>query len=106
MAFRWRGAGDYYLARVDTRNNNVRLYRQQAGAATLLAARDLGVSVGQWHDLAVHVSGPRLALALDGEPLLQVADDALSSGGLALWADARARVCFGGLWLAERDVQH
>lgn len=103
LAFRRRDADNYYLARVDTRNNNVRLYRQQAGAATLLAARDLGVSVGQWHELAVRAVGQRLALALDGEPLLQVADDALRSGGIALWAQAQTPVCFEGLWLAAGD---
>jgi hypothetical protein len=104
LAFRRADAGDYYLARVDTRNNNLRLYRQQAGATSLLAARDLGITVGQWHELAVHAAGPQLALALDGEPLLQVVDDNLRDGGVALWADAQTRVCLDGLWLVAREA--
>jgi hypothetical protein len=102
LAFRRGESGDYYLARVDTRNNNVRLYRRQAGATTLLAARDLGVTVGQWHELAVQALGGRLAVALDGEPQLQAADAQLRTGGVALWADSETRVCFDRLWVAPR----
>jgi hypothetical protein len=105
LAFRWRGADDYYLARVDTRQNNVRLFRRREGTLALLAARDLGVSVGQWHELAVNANGARLGLALDGEPLLQLVDDALAVGGIALWAAPETRVCFDGLWLAPRDAK-
>jgi len=101
VAVHLQDADNYYLARVDTRNNNVRLYRRQGGTLSLLAARDLGVSVGQWHDLAVRAHGARLAVALDGEPLLQATDDALSGGAIGLWADAQARACFAGLWLTS-----
>jgi len=104
LAFRYNGTDDYYLARVDTRNDHVRLYRRSAGATTLLAARNLGVSVGQWHELAVHAAGSSLAVALDGEPLLRVADDDLRAGGLALWASPGTRVCIQGLWLAPSRV--
>jgi hypothetical protein len=99
LAFRWQGA-DTYLARVDTRNNHVRLYRQGHASTALLGARDLGVSVGQWHELAVRAVGDRLAVALDGEPLLRVTDGALAGGRIALWTESQTRVCFRGLWLA------
>jgi hypothetical protein len=103
LAFRRQGA-NAYLARVDTRNNNVRLYRHEQGTPTLIAARDLGVSVGQWHELAIRAAGPRLAVALDGEPLLRVTDSALAEGEVALWAETQTRVCFAGLWLAPASA--
>ena len=102
IVFRGGSADDYYLARVDTRNNNVRLYRRHAGANTLLTARDLGVSVGQWHELAVREAGPRLSVALDGEPVLNATDDSLTAGSIGLWAGADTRVCFAGVWLTPR----
>lgn len=99
VAFR-REHGNGYLARVDTRNNNVRLYRQDGGTATLLAARDLGVSVGQWHELGIRAVAGGLLVALDGEPLVRVEDGVRKGSGLALWAAPDSRVCFAGVWLA------
>jgi hypothetical protein len=105
LAFRQSDSADYYLARVDTRNNNVRLYRHEASNTTLLAARDLAVSVGQWHELAIHAAGTRLAVALDGEPQVQVDDERLRTGGIAVWAEPHSRVCFNRLWVAGIGAQ-
>jgi hypothetical protein len=105
VAFRQSDSGNYYLARVDTRNNNVRLYREQAGTLTLMAARDLGVSVGRWHELAIRAAGSHLAVALDGEPQLQVEDDHLRRGGIAIWVEPHSRVCFDRLWVRTIDTE-
>ncbi|HEY7065971.1 MAG TPA: hypothetical protein VII06_31155 [Chloroflexota bacterium] len=104
VAFRQQGPDEYFLARVDTRNNNVRLYRRSGGNRVLLTARDLGISVGQWHELAVRAAGTGLAVALDGGPVLEAGDDHAIGGGLALWAGAGTRVCFNGVWLTPRGA--
>ncbi|HZU05020.1 MAG TPA: family 16 glycoside hydrolase [Chloroflexota bacterium] len=107
LAFRWRNAEAFYLARVNTRNNNVRLYRRDAGHWVLLATRDLPVPVGLWHRLQVRARGSTLAVGLDGERLLEATDQDLTTGGLVLWLAPRTEGCFADFRLVlpgrERD---
>ncbi len=99
LAFRWVDAAHYYLARVDTRTNNVRLYRRAGDDWSLLDSRDLPVPVDRWHELDVRARGPRLVVGLGGEPLLQADDATYPRGRLALWAGGGSSGCFDDVWL-------
>lgn len=94
-------AGDsYYLARLNTRNNNVRLYRYAVAGAALLAGRDLAVPVGQWHELSVERRGEVVQVALDGEPLLVARVSDWRGRTPSLWVGPGTRACFGPADLA------
>jgi hypothetical protein len=100
LVFRWRDPQDYYLARLNTRTNGLRLFRHEGGQTTLLAGWDLPIPVGLWHTLAVRVGQGRVEVALDGEPLLAGEDASWVGQGLGLWVGSETRACFGAVRLA------
>ncbi len=100
LAFRWQDAEHYYLARLNSRMNNVRLYRRAAAQWYLLDSRDLPVPVDRWHELDIRAQGTRLVVGLAGDLLLEAEDAAYAQGSLALWADPGSSGCFDDLWLA------
>ena len=105
LAFWWQAPGGYYLARADSRNNNVRLYHRDDHGWGLLASRDVGVPVGQWHELNVRTRGTRVVVGLNQEPLLQVFLTQPGAGSMAFWADERTGVCFQRPWLLSGSGQ-
>lgn len=103
LVFRWRDAAHYYLARVNTRTNALRLFRYEAGQPTLLAGRDLPIPVGQWHTLAADSRAGRVRVALDGEIVLEGDDTPWGGDGVGLWVGRGTHACFTGLRLAPLD---
>jgi hypothetical protein len=101
LAFRVVGADRYYVARANSRNNNLRLYRRDGAQWSLLAARDLAVPVGQWHELTVRARGPQFVVGLDREPILEVNDNTLRTGRLAVWAESTTSACFEQFWVID-----
>ncbi len=99
LLLRAPGSERSYLARANTRNNNVRLYRRDGARWALLGGRDLAVPVGTWRELILSVRGGHLVVGLDGEPLLEVAGASWDDAGLALWAGPQTTVCFEQLWV-------
>jgi hypothetical protein len=100
VAFWWQTPASFYLARANSRTNNVRLYRRDGDAWALLGARDLAVPVGQWHELTVRARATHLVVGLNREPLLEIVIPQAASGGMGLWAEARTPVCFRRPWMA------
>lgn len=92
----------YLLARISTRNNNIRLQRRDGTRWQLLATRDQSVPVGRWHELAVRGRASDVVVGLDGEPILQVGDLPATSGAIGLWAESDTAVCFADVWLIPR----
>ena len=101
LAFWWQTPASFYLARANSRTNNVRLYRRDGDAWALLGARDLAVPVGQWHELTVRTRDSHLVVGLNREPLIEVAVPRAAGGGMGLWAESRTPVCFRRPWLAS-----
>jgi hypothetical protein len=99
LAVRWRDPATYYLARLSSDHNSVRFYRYSDGQLTLLASRNLPLAVRRWHWLTVQARGQEYVVGLDGEPLLTATDSTIDEGGLALWAERGASVCFDDISL-------
>ena len=86
IAVRLEDADNYYVARADARENNVRFYRVVNGRREQLGGADLNVTAGEWHTLAVHAEGERFTVSYDDKPLFSVADKTFDeAGGVALW---------------------
>jgi hypothetical protein len=104
LVFRWRDAAHYYLARVNTRTNALRLFRYEAGQPALLAGRDLPIPVGQWHTLAADSRAGRVRVALDGEIVMEGDDAPWAGDGVGLWVGRGTQACFTGVRLAPLDA--
>ena len=89
LAVRLQDADNYYIARANALEGNVRLYRVVKGDRKQLASASVKVSSGQWHTLALRAEGDRLSVSFNGKPLIVQTDRTfLGLGKVALWTKA------------------
>jgi hypothetical protein len=86
---RFTPAGDYYLARANALENNVRFYRVIAGKRQMIAGVDANVSSRAWHTLGIAARDDRFIILFDGRELFGATDGTLSAAGrIGLWTKA------------------
>ena len=80
---------DYYVARANALEDNVRFYRVVKGRREQLAGADLKVSANQWHTLTLRAEGERFTVSFDGNALFSAQDGTFRDAGkVALWTKA------------------
>jgi hypothetical protein len=80
---------DYYVARANALEDNVRFYRVVKGRREQLAGADLKVSANQWHMLTLRAEGERFTVSFDGNALFSAQDGTFRDAGkVALWTKA------------------
>jgi hypothetical protein len=70
IAVRLSTPDDYYVARANALEDNVRFYRVVKGRREQLASANAKVAANQWHTLALRAEGDRFTVAFDGKALL------------------------------------
>lgn len=96
LIWRARDERNYYLARYNPLERNLRLYTVRDGVRRMLAdAPGLTVGSGQWFALKVVQRGARIEIALNGSKLIEFTDDAFTAaGGVGVWSKADAISAF------------
>ena len=80
---------DYYVARANALEDNVRFYRVVKGRREQLAGADLKVSANQWHMLTLRAEGERFTVFFDRNALFSAQDGTFRDAGkVALWTKA------------------
>jgi hypothetical protein len=80
---------DYYVARANALEDNVRFYRVVKGKREQLAGANVKVSANTWHTLALKAEGDRFTVSFDGKALFSAHDRTFSdSGKVGLWTKA------------------
>ena len=98
LVWRARDADNYYIARWNPLENNLRAYKVVAGRRSQLSNADLMVPADQWHSMSVTTTGSRIVVALDGKQYLSFEDETFTKGGLiGLWTKADAATFFDNL---------
>jgi hypothetical protein len=99
LVWRYQDANNYYIARMNPLEDNLRLYKVIAGKRIQLATvEDIKVPVGEWHTLRVKMTGDRMEVHLDGKKHLEAKDDAIARAGkIGLWSKADAQTYFDDL---------
>jgi len=88
VAVRLQDADNYYVARANALEDNVRFYRVVAGKEQLGGA-NLKVTPGEWHTLGLRAEGERFTVSYDGKTLFSVTDRTFAeAGGVTLWTKA------------------
>jgi hypothetical protein len=89
IAVRLSTPDDYYVARANALEDNVRFYRVVKGRREQLASANAKVAANQWHTLALRAEGDRFTVAFDGKALLTAQDITFPDAGkVALWTKA------------------
>lgn len=87
LVWRYRDADNYYLASLDLREQDVRIYRVVAGNRTRLDDEDdLELDVDGWHLLKIEHRGMRMRVRIDGVPVSDARDRTFQEpGAIGLW---------------------
>ncbi len=95
----WRAADDrnYYLARANPLEQNIRVYRVVKGVRHLLQNFDQTIDVRQWHSLRVTHQGCRITIFYDGAQVLDLCDETFRTGQIGLWTKSDAVTYFDDL---------
>ena len=90
---------NYYIARSNALENNVRFYRVRNGQRQQLASDDnVKVASGQWHMLTLRVEGNSYTVVLNGKTLHTTTD--------SVTAQPRPAEGRAGLWVKSDSVTH
>ena len=86
IAVRLVDPDNYYVARANALEDNVRFYRVVAGRREQLDGANLMVSSNEWHTLGLRAEGPHFTVSFDGRKLFSATDKTFAeAGGVALW---------------------
>jgi hypothetical protein len=97
----WRAADDrnYYLARANPLEQNIRVYRVVNGIRHLLQNFDQTIDVRQWHTLRVTHQGCRVNIFYDDKQVFDLCDKTFQDGMIGLWTKSDAVTYFDDLRL-------
>jgi hypothetical protein len=97
----WRAADDrnYYLARANPLEQNIRIYRVVKGVRHLLQNFDQTIDVKQWHTLRVTHQGCRIRVFYDETLIFDLCDETFANGRIGLWTKSDAVTYFDDLQL-------
>ncbi len=99
----WRAADDrnYYLARANPLEQNIRVYRVEKGIRHLLHNFDQTIDVRQWHTLRVTHRGCHVNVFYDDKQVFDFCDKTFHTGMIGLWTKSDAVTYFDDLQLQQ-----
>ena len=74
IVVRLKDADNYYIARANALEDNVRLYKVVGGKRSQFAGTDVEIPLGRWQTLGLGVQGDRLEVRLNGNVLFEAHD--------------------------------
>jgi len=104
IAIRLSSPDNYYVARANALEDNVRFYRVVNGRRQQIRGVDLKVAPNQWHTLGLHAEGNRFTVSFDGKPLFTAEDSTFANPGkVALWTKADSVTHFDTISITHLD---
>lgn len=99
LIWRAQDTDNYYVARYNPLENNLRLYFVKGGwRAQLATANVSGIKSGEWFRLKIVHQGEQMTVYLNGKQYLQATDSHfLKAGGIGFWSKADAASSFDDL---------
>lgn len=97
VVWRARDGKNYYIARYNPLENNLRVYKVVDGARTQLATADVPGD-RDWHALRITMAGSLMECFFDGRKHLEARDGTFSDAGMiGTWTKADAQTLFDNL---------
>src|SRR5436305_3447752 len=104
VVVRFTSPDNYYLARANALENNVRFYRVVGGKRQMIAGVDAALASGAWHTLGVAARDDRFIIVFNGRELFGATDATFSSPGrVGLWTKADSVTWFESIRIRPLD---
>jgi hypothetical protein len=98
LVFRLRDASNYYVARANALEDNVRLYHVVNGRRRQFGGWNGKVASGVWHHLGVEVKGDHITVSFNGTKVIDEHDSTFSGAGkFGVWTKADSVIYFDEL---------
>lgn len=92
---------NYYVARANALEDNVRFYKVVEGVRRQITGQNLKVASGTWHTLSLKAEGDLIEVAFNGARVIQVRDATFSEAGkVGIWTKADSVTYF-----SEIDIE-
>ncbi len=102
VVLRLKDKDNYYVARANVLEDNVRLYKVVDGKRKQFAGVSCEVAPGAWHTLGLEARGPHFRVLFDGALLFDAEDSTFDVAGKAgLWTKADSVTWFDDLEVVE-----
>lgn len=89
---------NYYIARANALEGNVRFYKVEGGVRTQLAGVDIPVSANAWHQLGLRIEGDAITVTFDTTVLFTATDRTFTAAGrVGVWTKADSLTHFDAL---------
>lgn len=95
VVWRLKDADNYYIARANALEDNVRIYHFVKGKRTQFKGVNIKVAPGEWHTLRVEFAGNAFKVFFNGKNLFNAEDGTLTAAGkVGLWTKADSVTLF------------
>lgn len=103
--WRYKDADNYYIARMNPLEDNLRLYKVVAGKRIQLAtAEEIVVPADKWHTIRIVHKGDHIQCYFDGKKYFDVKDGEFKGAGqIGLWTKADAQTYFDNLAIRKPE---
>lgn len=97
----WRATDDrnYYLARANPLEQNIRIYRVVKGVRHMIQNFNHVIDIRQWHQIRVRMEGCDIHVTFDERPVFKLCDETFRKGRIGLWTKSDAITHFDDLQL-------
>jgi hypothetical protein len=104
VVWRYQDHDNYYLARMNVREDNFRLYKVISGRRIELGTKDdLILSKEEWHTLSIEMRGDHIECYLNGKKYLEAKDSTFKRAGkVGLWTKGSSQPHFDVLQIRAR----
>src|SRR5262249_12216624 len=103
LVFRLKDANNYYVARANALEDNVRLYHVVDGKRRQFAGWNGKVASGAWHELAIEAQGDHFQVFFDGARVIDAKDGTFAGAGkFGVWTKADSLIHFDDLTATPR----
>ena len=103
LIFRLKDPDNYYIARANALEDNVRLYHVVKGRRVQFAGWNGKVASGTWHELAVTAVGDHFEVSFDGKKIIDAHDKTFATAGkLGVWTKADSVTYFDDLTVTPK----
>ncbi|HLQ38490.1 MAG TPA: hypothetical protein VK348_11855, partial [Planctomycetota bacterium] len=101
LLWRAKDADNYYLARWNPLEDNLRAYKVVGGRRSMFQSAEIKADASQWHTLRIRARGNSCEVSFDGKAMLSFTDDTFSQAGkVGVWTKADAASSFDDLEVA------
>lgn len=104
LVWRYIDKDNYYIARYNPLENNLRFYRVVNGNRKQLESVESDIKQGEWFTMTIEMKGNRIACSLNEKKLIETTDDTFQSAGLiGFWTKADAVTYFDELTIKPEN---